>query len=354
MSRIELHRLTSWVTEAAIESPDALPDALMAHAGIGRRAALKLLDELTELGWLVAERRGRRKHFAPGALREVVRRYALDSVGGPSPWTRDFARCVDLPAPVLTLVRHVFNELLDNAADHSGGTEVVVSLRQTATQAQLLVSDNGCGLFDRIARGLSLYDPLHVLLELSKGGLSTDPRRHAGRGLFYALRAADVLDLRANASAWQHRLWERTRWRAGRALGLRGTTVYAAFALDTTRRLDDVLRSASIDGQGYALDRAALPLRLLAGGTGLVSALQAQRVAARLEHLRAVTLDFDGVGAVGPEFIAELRRLLPRDPRRLEVTPIDIRPDVVPTLAVYGPSACHAPSVRCGAVQAMR
>jgi anti-sigma regulatory factor (Ser/Thr protein kinase) len=321
--------------------PDDLPAALMAHRGLDRRTALNALNELAALGWLVAERRGRRKHFAPGTLREVVRRYALDGLSDDSPWTRDFAPCLDLPAPVLALTQHVFTELLNNAIDHSGGTQVVVSLRQTATQAQLLVSDNGCGIFDRIGRCFAIDDPALVLLELTKGRLTTDPQRHTGRGLFYTLRAADVLDLRANVSAWQHRHWEGSRWRAGRALGRQGTSVYVAIALDTARRLDEVLRSASVDGPGYGLERTVVPLRLLAESSGLVSRSQARRVAARLADFRAVTLDFEGVTDVGHSFADELLRVFPAGQPDVEITAVHMTSGVAAMLECVRPGANH-------------
>lgn len=107
-------------------------------------------------------------------------------------------------APVLGLLRHVFAELLNNAIDHRSGTHVVLSPRRTPPLAQWLVSDNGCGIFDRLGRSFAIEDAAHALLELTKGRLTTDPQRHTGRGLFYTpLRAADALDLRANPIAWQ-------------------------------------------------------------------------------------------------------------------------------------------------------
>ena len=44
------------------------------------------------------------------------------------------------------------------------------------------------------------------MLELSKGKLTSQPARHAGRGLFFTSRLADVFDLHANATAFQHRV----------------------------------------------------------------------------------------------------------------------------------------------------
>jgi len=65
-------------------------------------------------------------------------------------------------------------------------------LRQTPLQAQLLVSDDGCGIFNRIAQGFGIQDPRLALLELSKGKLTSDPAAHCGHGLYFTARLADV------------------------------------------------------------------------------------------------------------------------------------------------------------------
>ncbi len=309
MTRNRLHALTSWITTAVLNHPDDLVPALMAHAGVRRATALKLLRQLGAAGWLLRQRRGRSYRYSPGPMREVVRRYEIAGLDEDSPWRRDFVRAFNLTEGVLPMVRHAFSELVNNAIDHSGGTEVVVSLRQTATQVQLLVSDNGRGLFDSLATAFGFDDHQHAMLELSKGRLTSDPARHTGRGLFYTLRLADVALLHANASAFQQRQWEGAQWRSGRPMPRVGTSVYLAITLDTPRRLDDVLRSASLDANDYALERVTLPLALIADDGGLVSRAAARRVGARLQGLRHVEVDFSGVSALGHSFADELFRV---------------------------------------------
>ena len=71
-------------------------------------------------------------------------------------------------------------------------------MRQTGLHLQMLVSDDGCGLFQRIEQAWQIDDPHLAMLELGKGKLTTQPARHLGQGLFYVARAADVFDLHAN------------------------------------------------------------------------------------------------------------------------------------------------------------
>jgi hypothetical protein len=152
------------------------------------------------------------------------------------------------------------------------------------------------------------------MLELSKGRLTSAPDRHTGRGLYFTSRLADVFDLHANAVAFQHREWEARRWKQGRAMRQQGSAIYLAIALDTTRTLDEVMRSASLDAQGYGIERTTLPLRLITSeDVALESRAQARRVAARLTEFKQAELDFSGIDHIGQGFADELFRVFGRN-----------------------------------------
>lgn len=329
MARIDLPAVTQWITAAAQQHGGELAAHLEARLGISRRGAHKLITRLVQAQWLVSEGTPRRPRHAAGPLRQVVRRYLLSGLEEDLPWARDFAPFFALRPNVARMVQHAFTELLNNAADHSGGTSVTVSLRQTAAHVQLLVSDDGRGLFDRIAEAFDIADPATAMLELGKGKLTSDPDRHTGRGLFFTSRLADVFDLHANTRAFQQRAWEGHRWTPGRAMERQGTSIYLAMPLDTTRTLDDVLRAHSTDGRGVAFDATCVPLQLLmAQQVGLESRAQARRVAQRLSAFRRAELDFGGIGEVGHGFADELFRVFTREHPGVELVPVHMTPRV--------------------------
>jgi anti-sigma regulatory factor (Ser/Thr protein kinase) len=323
MARIELAPITQWITECALRHGDQLPARLMERLGISRRRAGTLLRKLVAMQWLLAEGTARRPLYRPGPLRQVVRRYALDGLQEDLPWRRDFAPCFVLPAEVRRMAQHAFTELLNNAVDHSGGSAVTVSMRQTPTQMQLLVSDDGCGVFERIAGSFAIDDPTVAMLELSKGKLTSQPARHSGHGLFFTSRLADVFDIHANQAAFQCRSWERRCWRPGKPAARGGSSIYLAILLDTRRTLDAVLRAHSHDDAGYSFERTVVPLHLLTGaGVALASRADAKRVASRLPQFRRAELDFDGVAEIGHGFADELFRVFQRANPDLELVPI--------------------------------
>jgi anti-sigma regulatory factor (Ser/Thr protein kinase) len=264
-------------------------------------------------------------------LRQVVRRYPLSGLAEDRPWAEHFAPAFDLRHNVARMAQHAFTELLNNAIDHSGGSGVTVSVRQTGLHLQMLISDDGCGLFERIAQAWQIDDAQLAMLELGKGGLTTQPDRHLGQGLFFVARTADIFDLHANRQAFQRRPGQ-SGWFGVRPVDRQGTSIYIAIALDTSRTLDEVLRSHA--GQGYGLHHTEISLRLLTGAnTWLESRAQARRVTARLDSFARAHLDFSGIDDIGPAFADELFRVYAHAHPGVQLVPLAAAPRVAAMIA---------------------
>lgn len=340
VARLELNAITQWITAAARSRPEALDQELSARTGASRRTARGMLARLVEMNWLVRSGSTRRPQWRPGAMRQVVQRYALADLEEDLAWSLDFAPCFALPPDLRRMVQHTFCELVNNAIDHSGGTHVTVSLRQTGTQVQLLVSDNGLGLFQQIAETFAIASPALAMLELSKGKLTSQPQRHTGQGLFFASKLADVFDLRANGAAFQQRGWDAQGWHPQRGLAHPGTSAYAAFALDTPRTLDEVRQAWSLDGHGVEFERTSVSLQLMTSEIeGLESRSQARRVRARLGEFRSAEVDFSGVPVIGHAFADELFRVLAPSQPGLALVPVNMSVAVAALVASVRGSA---------------
>ncbi|MDE2402068.1 MAG: DUF4325 domain-containing protein [Burkholderiales bacterium] len=329
MSRLTLHHLTGWITAAALRHPDDLSAHVAQRTGSSRPAVRKALVKLVDAGWLTKQGPASRPVYRPGAMRQIVATYPVQGLLEDVPWVRDFAPNFSMPPTVQRMVQHVFGEILNNAIDHSGGTTVTVSLRQTPSHVQLLVSDDGRGLFDQIRESFAIDDAHHAMLELSKGKLTSQPDRHTGRGLFFSAQLADVFEVHANGANFQRRGWDDGSWHSGRPLDRQGTSVYASIALDTPRTLDAVLSAWSCDNAGLAFDRTMVPLRLLLSpGASLDSRAQARRAAARLQQFSHAQIDFNGVTDVGHSFADELFRVFARQHPGIKLSPANMSPRV--------------------------
>lgn len=327
--RSPLSKACDCITELVMRHPDTLPHKLAGRLGLPLAAARDLCEQLVDLQWLAPAGTPERPLWQPGALRQVVRRYSLAGLQEDVPWQQDFAPFFDLPDNVARIAQHAFTELVNNAIDHSGGRQVTISMRQTPLQMQLLVSDDGRGVFSSIGRQFKITDPVHAMLELAKGKLSSQPDRHTGRGLFFTAKMADIFDLHANGAAFQQRDWQREEWQRGRPVCGRGTSIYVAVALDTERTVDEVMRRFSSDGSGYGFERTVVPMKLLtAPQVGLESRAQARRIAQRLADFRRVELDFDGLSDIGHGFADELLRVFSRQNPQVELIPVNMAPRV--------------------------
>jgi anti-sigma regulatory factor (Ser/Thr protein kinase) len=334
MSRIDLTSVTAWITVAARQHGDALANHVAERLAVTRRSAQLLLGRLVTAQWLCRSGTVRRPVYRPGALKQVVQRYPLAGLQEDLPWARDFAPFFELPANVLRLAQHAFTELLNNAVDHSDGSSVTVSMRQTPLHLQMLVSDDGCGVFERIQQSFAIDNPALAMLELGKGKLTSQPERHLGHGLFFTSRLADMFDLHANQAAFQFRGWDRRSWVAGKPMARRGTSIYLGIALDTQRTLDDVLRSHSADARSYSFESTAIPLALMTDArSGLESRAQARRAAARLQDFRSAELDFTGIADLGHGFADELFRVYAGAHPAVELRPVGMTPRVAAMIA---------------------
>jgi len=351
--RHELAHATAWITPAAQQHGAALPDAVAARLGVGRRSALALLRRLEAAQWLRRSGPQRRPVWQPGAMRQVVHSYALAGLQEDRVWAQDFAPGFVLPAAVQRMARHALTELVNNAVEHSGGRRVTVSMRQTPLQLQLLVSDDGCGLFERIAQAHGIDDARLAMFELAKGGLTSRAAQHCGQGLFFSARVGDIFDIHANGAAFQFRAGETGpmvdaagaagqtgaapdaaagRWHDTRPATAAGTSVYLAIALDTPRTLQQVLQQHALPTtQGLprlGFDLTQVPLGLLGSGGALASRAEARRVAARLGGFRAADLDFRGIADIGHGFADELFRVFAQQHPQLQLRPHGMSPAV--------------------------
>ena len=327
MRKIDIAPLTQWITAAALAHPHDLAAHLEETLALSRRGVAALLARLQASSWLARDGTPRRPQWRPGALRQVVKTYPLEGLLEDLPWRQDFVPFFELPANVRRLAQHAFTELVNNAIDHSGGTQVTVSMRQTAAHLQLIVSDDGLGLFQRIEQSFAISEPKLAMLEIAKGRLTSQPDRHCGQGLVLTAQLADIFDLRANAAGFQRRAWSQAQWHglqpAAAQADRPGTSIFLAIALDTTRTLDEVQRSRCAGAGSYAFDEAHVPLHLLTDdGVALASRADAKRVASRLAEFRRAEIDFAGIDEIGHAFAHELFGVFQRTHPGVELVPV--------------------------------
>lgn len=298
--------------------------------GISRQAVGKHLQRLREQGaiWMEGTTRSPRYRLAP--LNSTEFAYAIGaSLAEDLVWTRDIKPALgDLPANVMNLWHHGFTEMFNNAIDHSGGKSIRVQLVKTAISCELVVQDDGVGIFRKIQSELDLLDERHAVFELSKGKLTTDPRNHSGEGIFFTSRMFDKFDILAGGVYFNHNRDRKDDWLLEREKPGVGTAVFLELHSHTARTTKKVFDEFS-SGDDYGFTKTVVPVELARyGADELVSRSQAKRVLARVHLFQKVIFDFRGVNTIGQAFADQIFRVFAAEHPGIELSHIHAKQEI--------------------------
>lgn len=291
--------------------PDRVVQMAMKKFDISRQAVHKHIQNLIGQGALIGKgsTRSRTYHLAP--VEQWSGHYELSpDLAEDRVWREDIApRLGELPDNVSEIWQYGFTEMLNNAIDHSGGTTVTVNLEKTAMTAEIMIMDDGEGIFHKIQRALDLADERHAVLELAKGKLTTDPEHHTGEGIFFTSRMFDKFDILSGGVFFTHAFQEEEDWILERDRFESGTAVWMKLDNHTSRSMAKVF-SRFAAPEEFAFTRTVVPVRLAQyGDDRLVSRSQAKRLLNRVDRFQTVIFDFEGVDSVGQAFADEIFRV---------------------------------------------
>ncbi|MCC6620131.1 MAG: DUF4325 domain-containing protein [Deltaproteobacteria bacterium] len=315
-----------FILEQVGDHPDDIAKVTAQRFEISRQAVNRHLRLLVAEGALVTRgaTRGLSYHLAP--LSTWRSTYSLSEVPQEDlVWTRDVkARLSNLPENVLDIWHYGFTEMLNNAIDHSGGQAVSVDVKRTAVSTQIIIHDDGVGIFRKIQSALGLLDERHAILELAKGKLTTDPRHHSGEGIFFTSRMFDLFAILSGGVYFSHRFGNPEDWIFEKRTSVEGTLVAMELNNHTARTSASVFSQFSSGPEEYGFTKTVVPVELAqVGGDKLISRSQAKRLLARVELFKTVIFDFKDVAAIGQAFADEIFRVFAKDHPAIEL--LDVR-----------------------------
>jgi anti-sigma regulatory factor (Ser/Thr protein kinase) len=295
--------------------------------GVSRQAVSQHLRQLVSQGLLGQEGNTRSRRYWLSRLVDWTERYPITTgLGEDQPWRERVAPSLeDLGSNALAIWHYGFTEMFNNAIDHSEGTWIGVSLEKTATTTEMIVRDDGVGIFKKIQSALGLLDERHSLLELSKGKFTTDPAHHTGEGVFFTSRMFDDFAILSGDLHFSHAAGSTADWLIDAPRSRHGTFVFMKLRNSTSRSTTEVFdQYASGDDYGFA--KTVVPVSLATyGDDSLVSRSQAKRMLARVERFSTVVLDFAGVDAIGQAFADEVFRVFPAEHPGVSLVEINAR-----------------------------
>jgi anti-sigma regulatory factor (Ser/Thr protein kinase) len=300
--------------------------------GITRQAANRHLRQLVSEGDLLASGMTQNREYRLAKIGVRDFRYKIAAgLEEDSVWRSDIRPLLsNLPQNVMDIWHWAFTEMFNNAIDHSEGTTIFVKVTKTAVDDEIMISDDGIGIFKKLKDRFNLDDERHALLELSKGKMTTDPKRHSGQGIFFTSRMVDSFEICSNKTLFTHEYKSDNDWFLDASENYEdGTKVFLRVGNHTSRTTRKVLRDYSVGGS-YGFNKTVVPVELARYGTDqLVSRSQAKRVLARIEQFSQVLLDFKDVEEIGQAFADEIFRVFALEHPKIKVLPIHANKNIM-------------------------
>ncbi len=308
------------------KSPDDITKVTAKKFGITRQAVNKHLRRLRDEGILRQSGNTRASVYRLAPLSKWIHRWEIEpGLAEDVVWTREIKDVLgEMPNNVLDIWHYGFTEMFNNVIDHSDGSFVVVQIRKTATTTEMLVTDDGYGIFKKIQSVMGLLDERHSILELSKGKLTTDPQHHTGKGIFFSSRMFDSFDILSGGVYFSHTFGDAEDWVLERDRSSGGTSVWMLLDNHTSRTAKNIFDQFT-SGDDYGFTKTVVPVRLAKYGEDkLISRSQARRLLARVELFRTVLFDFSEVETIGPAFADEIFRVFALQHPDIELHPIKV------------------------------
>ena len=312
-------------------NPGNITKLAMERFGITRQAVNSHLHRLVAEGALQEKGKTRSRSYQLALILEWRQRYPISS--GPAEdvvWRNDIAPVLGkLPENISDIWSYGFTEMFNNARDHSGGTSILVSITKTAATTEMLIMDDGVGIFRKIQAALNLLDERHAIFELSKGKLTTDPARHTGEGIFFTSRVFDGFDILSGGVFFSHQFGDKEDWLLERTNPANGTSVFMKLNNHTARTTKKIFDQYTATDDDMAFNKTVVPVHLAQyGNDKLISRSQAKRVLARVDLFKKVILDFRDVQTIGQAFSDEMFRVFVREHPGIELVPIHTNSEV--------------------------
>jgi len=306
------NKIQRYILDNVIEHPRDIARLTVSKFDITRQAVNRHLQQLVENGFLISKGTTRNKEYALKPIKEVKFELPIsESLEEDVVWREKMAPLLEgIPRNVYDICNYGFTEMLNNVVYHSEGKKVVISIIITSATIDIIVDDNGIGIFNKIQRELNLEHPQHAILELSKGKFTTDPERHTGEGIFFTSKMFDEFMLYSGNLAFIHQEYRKDFLLEGCDEEKRGTIVKMTIRINTTRTPEHIFKKFTVDGDDFGFSKTIVPVELVRyENENLISRSQAKRLLARFERFKEIVLDFKGVDKIGQAFADEIFRV---------------------------------------------
>ena len=303
-------KIRAFIVANVEKHPDDIAVVAAQKFNITRQAINKHLKRLVDEKALIHKGKTRNRTYTLHPQEEWIKQCEIHPLLEEDVvWRNDIAPSLEhLPENVFEIWHYGFTEMFNNVIDHSEGEIATIRFEKTATTTEIILSDDGVGIFKKIQNKLGLLDERHAILELAKGKLTTDPDNHTGEGIFFTSRMFEDFDILSGGTFFLHRI-DQDEDLILESKGTSGTYVWMKLNNHTARTTKKIFDQYTSE-EDFGFTKTVVPVRLAQyGDDKLVSRSQAKRLLARVDRFKTVIFDFESVDSIGQAFADEIFRV---------------------------------------------
>jgi anti-sigma regulatory factor (Ser/Thr protein kinase) len=317
--------IRAYLLQGIDDNPRGIVIETAKHFAVTRQAVLRHVRNLLAEGKIAVQGRTRDRRYTVVPIAQVE----IPLVISPDleehvVWRQSIRPALEgVRDNVLGICQYGFTEMLKNAIDHSESPTAIVTLDYSPHRIRIRVADFGVGIFNKIQKAFNLPDPRDAILELAKGKLTTDPKRHSGEGIFFASRMFDRFSILSGKLYFAHKE-QGDDWLLEDEAQSAGTLVSMVISPSSERTTQEIFDRFASSDDDFGFSKTHVPVVLARyGDENLVSRSQAKRLLTRFERFREIILDFKDISTIGQAFADEVFRVFPQDHPQVHLYPIN-------------------------------
>lgn len=294
---------------------------------ISRQTVSKYLNELVEKNYIIKNSKGnyainfyifesktyKNKNLEEDIVYdELIKKYEIDKKNN-----------------VKHILVYAFTEMLNNAIEHSEGTEISIYYTENYFNIFVTIKDNGIGIFKKIVRDHNLKNENEAIFELKKGKLTSDAQNHSGEGIFFTSKVVDYFLISSfnktflSGSDEYFYSIEQNKERC-----VKGTEVILVLNKNTERTTKEIFDEYTSDDFVFNKTKITVHLAKDYLGHDFVSRSLAKRILMNVEKFKIIILDFENIDNIGQGFADEVFRVFKNKNPDITIVPINMNEEI--------------------------
>ena len=236
---------------------------------------------------------------------------------------------IDKKNNVKHILVYAFTEMLNNAIEHSEGTEISIHYTENYFNIFVIIKDNGIGIFRKIVRDHNLKNENEAIFELKKGKLTSDAENHSGEGIFFTSKVVDyflISSFNKTFSSGSDEYFYSIEQNKEKCI--KGTEVILILNKNTERTTKEIFDEYTSDDFVFNKTKITVHLAKDYLGHDFVSRSLAKRILMNVEKFKVIVLDFENIDNIGQGFADEVFRVFKNKNPDITIVPVNMNEEI--------------------------